>query len=141
VIDRKLSQNADALIRYYSLTGNVRRFVNKLGLPCKEIGDDAIQQPYVLITCTVGFGEVPAPVTSFLRRNGKWVIGVAASGNRNWGRNFAKAADRIAHVYGVPVLHKFELSGSIQDVQVCKERMKQVVQTYRVKQLSQATGE
>ena len=36
---------------------------------------------------------------------------MAASGNRNWGLNFAKAGRTISEEYNVPLLMKFELHG------------------------------
>jgi protein involved in ribonucleotide reduction len=41
---------------------------------------------------------------------------VSASGNRNWGASFAKSADTISSLYDVPVITKFELSGTGRDV-------------------------
>ncbi|WP_274364038.1 class Ib ribonucleoside-diphosphate reductase assembly flavoprotein NrdI [Paenibacillus thermotolerans] len=112
------------LIVYDSRTGNVRRFVEKLNAPALQIEDSIIvDEPFVLVTYTTGFGHVPEKVASFLRRNHQWLAGVSASGNRNWGHNFAGSADRIAREYGVPVLGKFELAGTARDV----ERFKQEV--------------
>ncbi|MED4582349.1 class Ib ribonucleoside-diphosphate reductase assembly flavoprotein NrdI [Brevibacillus choshinensis] len=106
------------LIAYDSKTGNVRRFVNKLNLPSVEIDEQmVIEEPFVLITYTTGFGQVPEKVASFLQRNHLYMKGVSASGNRNWGTSFAKSADTIAHQYGVPVISKFELSGTGRDVE------------------------
>jgi protein involved in ribonucleotide reduction len=105
------------LIAYDSKTGNVRRFIEKLKLPAVQIEDTMIlDEPFVLVTYTTGFGQVPAKVMSFLKRNHPRLKGVSASGNRNWGESFARSADRIAEMYGVPVLGKFELSGTQRDV-------------------------
>ncbi len=41
---------------------------------------------------------------------------MAASGNRNWGLNFAKAGRTISEEYNVPLLMKFELHGKNKDV-------------------------
>jgi protein involved in ribonucleotide reduction len=105
------------LIAYDSKTGNVRRFIEKLKLPAVQIEDTMIlDEPFVLVTYTTGFGQVPAKVMSFLKYNHPRLKGVSASGNRNWGEGFARSADRIAEMYGVPVLGKFELSGTQRDV-------------------------
>lgn len=103
------------LIVYDSRTGNVRRFVDGLGrravaLAAAQAGE--LQEPFVLVTYTTGFGQVPDSTAGFLQKNGHWLAGVASSGNRNWGDGFAKAADRIAAQYRVPVLARFELSGT-----------------------------
>ncbi|NWO08597.1 MAG: class Ib ribonucleoside-diphosphate reductase assembly flavoprotein NrdI [Alteromonadaceae bacterium] len=101
------------LIAYYSLAGNVRRFVAKTGLPAVEIKSDLmLTEPFVLVTGTYGFGQVAGTVWDFLADNGDLMAGVAASGNRNWGDNFAKASDLISEAYVVPIVHKFQLSGT-----------------------------
>lgn len=106
------------LIAYDSRTGNVRRFVENLNMPSVQIEDEmTLNEPFVLVTYTTGFGQVPEKVTYFLERNHRRMIGVAASGNRNWGDNFAKSADLIAELYGVPVFGKFELAGTRHDVE------------------------
>ncbi|MCC3373941.1 class Ib ribonucleoside-diphosphate reductase assembly flavoprotein NrdI [Cohnella sp. REN36] len=105
------------VIAFDSKTGNVRRFIRKLNLPAVQI-DEAItlEEPFVLVTYTTGFGQVPEKVASFLQRNHRHLVGVSASGNRNWGEGFARSADTISQQYGVPVIHKFELSGTQRDV-------------------------
>ncbi|TXK85643.1 class Ib ribonucleoside-diphosphate reductase assembly flavoprotein NrdI [Paenibacillus sp. N3.4] len=106
------------LIAYDSKTGNVRRFIAKLKMPAVQIEDAMkMDEPFVLVTYTTGFGQIPAKVASFLETNSSQLIGVAASGNRNWGDGFAKSADTISELYDVPVLTKFELSGTKNDVE------------------------
>lgn len=110
------------LIVYDSMTGNVESFIRKVGFPSARIKEGlVVTEPYVLVTYTVGFGEVPPATDEFLKRNSKHLIGVAASGHRNWGQTFAMSADKIARRYGVPLIHKFELSGTPQDVVIFKE--------------------
>lgn len=106
------------LIAYDSRTGHVGKFVKKLNLPAVRI-DEAMEvdAPFVLVTYTTGRGQAPGKVLSFLQKNRSYLRGVAASGNRNWGDHFAGSADRVSELYGVPVLHKFELSGTDRDVQ------------------------
>ncbi len=69
-----------------------------------------------LVTFTTRFGEVPDTTSSFLRQASSYVLSVSSSGNRNWGRNFALAGDKIAAEYGIPLALKFELSGTDEDV-------------------------
>lgn len=114
------------LIVYASSTGNVKRFVNKLTFPSIEITEGLhIEEPYILITYTTGFGQVPDEVKSFLKENCSYIKGVAASGNKNWGGYFARSGDLIALQYQVPVLHKFELSGLPRDVEIFKKRVEE----------------
>ncbi|WP_098408539.1 class Ib ribonucleoside-diphosphate reductase assembly flavoprotein NrdI [Bacillus sp. CX-1] len=112
------------LIAYYSLAGNVRRFVAKTGLPAVEIkADMLLTEPFVLVTGTYGFGQVAGTVWDFLADSGDLMAGVAASGNKTWGSNYAKAADLIAEEYGVPVIGRFELAGTDADVRQFIERV------------------
>ncbi|MDR9852025.1 class Ib ribonucleoside-diphosphate reductase assembly flavoprotein NrdI [Paenibacillus sp. VCA1] len=118
------------LVVYDSKTGNVRRFINKLNMRSVSIAEkEEINEPYVLVTYTTGFGQVPEKVKSFLTRNSNMLRGVSASGNRNWGPRFAKSADTISEMYDVPVLTKFELSGTTQDIETFVERVRSI-ETY-----------
>ena len=115
------------LVVYDSKTGNVKRFVKKLNMPAVSIDEmPKVEEPYVLITYTTGFGQVPPKVTEFLQHNHKMLRGVSASGNRNWGTGFAKSADTIASAYNVPVISKFELSGTTQDTLQFIERVQSI---------------
>jgi protein involved in ribonucleotide reduction len=110
------------MIAYASRTGNVRYIVSQLGLPGIEIGDDTtIAQPFLLMTYTDGLGEVPPVVRRFMDRCGAFCIGVAASGNRNFGhRHFGKAGDTIAAEWNVPLVRKLELRGYPQDYEAIR---------------------
>lgn len=112
------------LILYETMTGNVKRFLAKTGLPHEPISSrQAVDQPFILVTNTIGFGDAPESVKAFLRKNGRLLRAVAASGNRNWGRNFARAADVISSAWNVPILYKFELGGTAEDVIQFRERV------------------
>ena len=55
------------LIAYDSKTGNVKRFIRKLDLPSIQIEETTtLDEPFVLVTYTTGFGKVPPKVLSFL---------------------------------------------------------------------------
>ena len=52
---------------YFSFSGNVRRFIKKTELTnVMEITQsncsEKIEEPFILVTGTIGFGEVPQPV-------------------------------------------------------------------------------
>lgn len=113
-------------IYYYSLTGNIRRFLKKSELQGIFIGEKKPEKPFVLITNTLGFGEVPQPVQEFLKENSQLMIGVCSSGHKNWGDKFAKAGDIISKEYGVPLFMKFELSGEKQDVEFLQNKIKEL---------------
>ncbi|MFL1672654.1 class Ib ribonucleoside-diphosphate reductase assembly flavoprotein NrdI [Paenibacillus dendritiformis] len=106
------------LILFDSKTGNVQRFVNKLGLDAIKIHSDLlVDESFILITYTTKKGEVPASTSIFLEKNHAFLKGVSSSGNKNWGLLFAVAADHIANQYHVPIISKFELSGTKKDVE------------------------
>jgi protein involved in ribonucleotide reduction len=109
------------------MTGNVRRFIHKLGIPAMQIREDLVMdEDFILVTYTTGFGNVPELVSRFLDGNHSRLKGVSASGNRNWGASFGASADKISDQYKVPVLSKFELAGTNSDVQFFKERVREI---------------
>ena len=122
------------LIAYSSMTGNVRRFIHQLSFPHVNVKEvERIDEPYVLVTYTFHFGDVPQEVKAFLNQhanNRRNLVGVAASGNRNWG-NFARAADVIEDQFQVPILHKFELAGLEKDLQIFTEKVREIEQLSR----------
>ncbi|GAB1612847.1 ribonucleotide reductase stimulatory protein [Mammaliicoccus lentus] len=115
-------------IIYFSLTGNVRRFIQRAGLSNTMALTEAnkteeINEPFIIVTGTIGFGQVPDPVQAFLDVNHKNLKAVAGSGNRNWGNNFAKASEEIANNYNVPLLMKFELHGNQEIADEFREKV------------------
>lgn len=107
-------------IVYASRTGNVESFVEKLGLDDVfkiDTGREKVNEPYVLITFTDGYGEVPEEVQDFLDNNAENLVAVACSGDKSYGEAFCGAADVIADTYGVPILAKFEFDGEAADVE------------------------
>lgn len=112
-------------IVYASLTGNVRRLAAKLDANAIDHTSVAhVGEPFVFITYTIGFGDVPAGVFAWLDANRNNLRGIVASGNRNWGANFAKAGDTLAERYNTPLLRKVELAGTPADITAIQERMR-----------------
>lgn len=117
------------IIAFYSMTGNVRRFVEDYldGYETIDITEvDAVDSPFVLITPTYYFGQVPEKVNDFLADNSKYMIGVIASGQMNWGVNYGKAGDIISDYYGVPLIAKFELRGTKYDGERIKRKLNEM---------------
>ena len=112
-------------VYYDSKTGNVQRFIDKLKKEKPEwnfikITDNMeISEKGHLVTFTTNFGETPSTTEKFLENenNRKYIESVCSSGNMNWGTLFGKAADNIEEKYGIPVLMKFELSGTSTEVE------------------------
>ena len=115
-------------IIYFSFTGNVRRFIKRTELEktleiTAENCMEPVHEPFIIVTGTIGFGEVPQPVQSFLNVNHTQLQAVAASGNRNWGQNFAKAGHTISEEYKVPLMMKFEVQGTNKDIIEFKDKV------------------
>ena len=112
-------------IYYDPKTGNVQRFVDKIKKERPEwnyvkISEDIdIENEGHLLTFTTKFGEVPEKTEKFMTRNNNkdYIKSVSSSGNMNWGTLFALAADKISEKYNIPVLMKFELSGTHPQVE------------------------
>ncbi|MCY8837581.1 class Ib ribonucleoside-diphosphate reductase assembly flavoprotein NrdI [Bacillus atrophaeus] len=117
------------IITYESKTGNVRRFVKalkqELSIEAIEITDDTIiKQEFIHITYTIGFGEVPERTLNFINKNKNKIRGVAVSGNEVWGDNYGLAGDKLSAKFHIPLLLKFELSGTKQDLQKIIQEVK-----------------
>jgi protein involved in ribonucleotide reduction len=109
------------LIAYDTRAGKVKRFVQKLGMSAVAISEDlSLEEPYILVTYTDGRGQVPMTTEAFLKRCGKHMFAVAASGNKVF-EHFARSADLIAHAYDVPIILKFEMAGLTKDVNYFRE--------------------
>lgn len=111
-------------VYYDSKTGNVQRFIDKIKKERPEwefvkiTYDMEISEKGHLVTFTTNFGETPGTTEKFLENenNRKCIESVCSSGNMNWGTLFGKAADNIEEKYGIPVLMKFELSGTSKEI-------------------------
>ncbi len=117
------------MIVYDSLTGNVERFVSRLGDSFRLVrleNNLTVSESFVIITYTIGFGNIPQTTEKFLEENWHFLKGVASSGNRVWGENFARAGFKISQKYKVPNILSFELSGTDRDIEMFKERMKKI---------------
>ena len=117
------------MIVYFSSTSeNTARFIEKLGMPSlrlplmtKDASEVRVDQDYVLVVPTYGAGSkgfVPKQVIAFLNQesNRSRCKGVIGSGNTNFFEDYTRAADIISAKLNVPVLYRFELAGTDEDV-------------------------
>ncbi|PST90276.1 class Ib ribonucleoside-diphosphate reductase assembly flavoprotein NrdI [Photobacterium jeanii] len=116
------------IVYYSSSSGNTHRFVEQLQMPAIRLPEppvgelSIINQPFILICPTYadgkGIGAVPKAVIHAINNTKvrQQIRGVIASGNRNFGHLFAQAGDIIASKCHVPILYRFELSGTASDV-------------------------
>lgn len=116
---------------YYSSTSEyTHRFVAKLGgtayrIPLRKAdGELKATKPYLLIVPTYGgdAGERPVlpQIIKFLNDpyNRALIRGVVSCGNRNFGSTFCIAGDLISAKCKVPHLHRVELLGTGEDVEI-----------------------
>ena len=124
------------LVYFSSVSENTHRFVQKLDLPAIRIplkGGIEVNEPYVLILPTYGGGKangpdpedgsyVPKQVIAFLNNehNRSLLRGVIAAGNSNFGAEFCYAGDVVSRKCKVPYLYRFELMGTVDDVEAVR---------------------
>ncbi len=130
------------VVYFSSASENTKRFVDKLGVKTVRIPlktEDAAEfvhdKDSVLVVPTYGGGNeggtVPKQVIKFLNNpeNRKHIKAVIAGGNTNFGEHFCRAGDVVAQKLGVPVLYRFEITGTPEDVNEVKERLARLWQT------------
>ena len=130
------ADNPVRLVYFSSVSENTHRFVQKLGLSATRIplhGRIEVDEPYVLIVPTYGGGRangpdpdaggyVPKQVIAFLNNehNRSLIRGVIAAGNTNFGAEFCYAGNVISAKCDVPYLYRFELMGTLEDVEAVR---------------------
>lgn len=117
-----------SLVYFSSVSDNTHRFVQKLGVRAARMPlftkDPTLQatRPFVLVLPTyggiTGKGAVPRQVVKFLNneQNRSLLRGVIGAGNTNFGETYCLAADIVAAKCNVPVLYRFEVMGTSEDV-------------------------
>ena len=127
------------LIYFSSASAYTHRFVQKLELPYGRAARLPLHTreptlgataPFVLLTPTYGGGDgdgaVPKQVIKFLNVPGNRALirGVIASGNTNFHEGYCLAGYIIARKCQVPLMYKFELMGTPDDVTAVREGLK-----------------
>jgi len=122
------STTSSRLVYFSSISGNTARFVEKLGVEAARIPlyarepELTTQEPFVLLLPTYGGEEgqhsVPPQVLRFLKQeqNRKNLRGAIGAGNTNFGTAYCLAARKISAKCDVPLLYRFELMGTPDDV-------------------------
>jgi protein involved in ribonucleotide reduction len=122
------------LIVYFSNVSNfTHRFVEKLEVPAsripikaEEAGTFTISEPCVLIMPTYGANGkdfVPKQIIRFLNleQNRDKITAVIGSGNVNFLGDYCRGAEIVAQKLSVPLLYRFELAGTQDDVKNVKK--------------------
>lgn len=124
------------IVFFSSTSENTARFIEKLALPALRLplkttdaGLVRVEQDFVLVTPTYGAGSkgfVPKQVVAFLNQEENRVRckGVIGSGNLNFLGDYCRAADIISAKLQVPLLYRFELAGTPEDITKTQEGLK-----------------
>lgn len=111
-------------IIYDSETGNCKWIAEELS---KQTGLTAIAiqdvenngvPPFFLVTHTTNRGKVTRLTRDFLELHAEQTNGVCVSGDIRWGSLFGLAGDLIELEYEIPLVHKFDVRGYEQDMEI-----------------------
>lgn len=122
------------LVVYISLTGNTRRFVEKLGMdsleinqmnPYVEIDRDCV---FILPTYSDTLTDIASDFINY-KNNRQYVKGIVGGGERNFGRNYIFSPRDLAKKEGIPLIFDFEKSGNNLDVKNFKKEVHKIEST------------
>ena len=117
------------LIVYWSSnSGGTRRVAEALNTDTVELSDYDGSSPYVLMIPTYDQprgGFTPKPVQQFLEGHAHLMVGVIGSGNRNFGDHYCQAAIDISKQHGVPIAHRIDIMGTVDDYRTIDSGMTQ----------------
>lgn len=122
---------------YHTLTGQTRRFVEKLNwaTPALELSEtnfaQTMREPFVLIVPTYE-PALTELVDDFLTYadNFKFCRGLVGTGNRNFGADFIYTAKNLSRDFDLPLLYAFEFSGTPTDVKNFREVVNNLEPSY-----------
>lgn len=113
-------------IVYFSRSGNIKSIVDQLENPSLRIenGKEIVNEPYVLMTSSIGYGEIPPVVQEFLKNNSKLIKAVAGSGSMaRHADTFNFASKKISKEYNVDLLVAVDGKGTSEDLQELKIKL------------------
>lgn len=111
---------------FFTLTGQTRKFVNKLGLESIELDPSnpfiSVDTDYIIIAPSYE-KEATDIIEDFIEtdNNISNCKGVVGGGNRNFADLFCFTARDLAVDYDLPYIHELEFQGSINDVNAVLE--------------------
>ena len=118
-------------IVYLSLTGNIRKFVKKIGMDSVELNysnpTTEMNEDYILITPTYD-DEITDVISEFInyKDNISHLKGFVGSGNKNFDDSYCFNAEVLSRKYNKPLIFKFEMSGTDNDIMKFKEEVNNV---------------
>ena len=117
------------LIVYWSSnSGGTRRVAEALNTNTVELADYDGISPYVLMCPTYDQprgGFTPKPVQQFLEEHAHLMVGVLGVGNLNFQEYYCQAAIDISKQHGVPIVHRIDIMGTVDDYRTIDGGMKQ----------------
>ena len=117
------------LIVYWSSnSGGARRVAEALATDTVELADYDGASPYVLACPTYDQprgGFTPRPVQQFLEEHAHLMVGVIGLGNRNFQEYYCQAAVDISKQHSVPIVHRVEIMGTVDDYRTIDAGMTQ----------------
>ena len=124
---------SNPLIVYWSSnSGGTRRVAEALNINTVELSDYDGKSPYVLMTPTYDQprgGFTPKSVQQFLEEYAHLMVGVLGAGNLNFQEYYCQAAIDISKEYGVPIVHRIDIMGTVDDYRTIDGGMEQHWQT------------
>lgn len=132
-----------ASIVYYSLTGQTRRFINKVkGFDTYEISSAVapvtMTEPFIMVIPSYEshvYGDVIETAEEFLEwaDNANLCKGFFGGGNRNFAQLFCVTVKELSAGFDIPVLHGFEFQGSAYDVAKLTEELEKIDRYQEIK--------
>lgn len=119
------------LLVYITLTGNVRNFVDRVGMDSLELNPanpfEEVNEDYIVVVPSY-VGYINEEVEEFIdyKDNLKYLVGFASSGNLNFNDLYCINAKELSKKYNKPLLFKFEYSGTDKDVYDFIEEVKKI---------------
>ena len=116
------------LVAYISLTGNTRRFVEKLDMKSLEINqmqpEVEVNEDYVFILPTYSdtLTDIAEQFITY-KNNKKYLKGIIGGGEKNFGTKCVFSAKDLSKRLNVPIIFDFEKSGNNVDVEKFKKEV------------------
>lgn len=107
-------------IIFFSLTGQTRRFVNKLGFASIDISSNpflTVEEAFILIVPTYD-QDMTEVANQFMEHENNYLNckGIIGTGNKNFANQFIETAKDLSFDFDVEVLYGLEFSGTPTDV-------------------------
>ena len=124
--------NKPLIVYWSSNSGGTKRVAEALDTDAVELSGYDGTSPYVLLTPTYDQprgGFTPKPVQQFLEEHAHLMVGVAATGNLNFQEYYCQAGIDISKQHNVPIVHRIDIMGTVDDYRTIDAGMTQHWQT------------